>query len=416
MTRTAITVRRRLVVAAVVVAVGAPLVAHGESAAWIPTHPVQQQSEMRLSATPDGGVWAVVDHNRVLRSADRGETWTPVNPVPAQVYGVPLPGTGPTLGGSSDTLIAGVKKASAWAANGSALSRTTDAGSTWRAVTTPSVTRTKWFEQSAAITARGSSVWYFRTGSEVRNSCAYPIATTPVLSSPDDGLHWRRGNVAVPAGQATRVRFIDALRGVALVVEFDYTATDDGTWCGYSGVSKSTAVVLTTDGGRTWRRTMTCPGVCSALAWVSPKRVLVGAHDGRLYASNNGGARFESIGRLFDQPLSPLHAFSALDFVGKRGWAAVNGVGVFRSDDGGAEWVLEHSAQQVFFLAVLDLAAVDTERAVSVGPYSLITRFATPAEAPGRAAPAEAPSRIDLGPGRWIDAAGVMHVEVRVPR
>jgi photosystem II stability/assembly factor-like uncharacterized protein len=405
---------RRPSVAALSLLLVSPLMAHGETPAWTPTHPVQQQSEMRLSATPDGGVWAVVDHNRVVRSADRGETWTPVNPVPAQVDGAPLPGTGPTLGGSSDTLISGVSKASAWAANGSALSRSTDAGSTWRAVKTPSVTRTKWFEYSSAITARGRSVWYFRAGSEVRDSCAYPIPTTPVLSSADNGAHWRRGDVAVPAGAASRVRFVDGRRGIALVVEFDYKKTDDGTWCGYEGVSKSTAVALTTDGGRTWRRTFTCPGYCRSVAWVSTKRVLVASRDGRLFASDTGGTSFHGLGRLFEEPVSPLYALDAIDFVGNRGWAAVNGVGIYRSDDGGMEWVLEDSVQQAFFLAVVDLTAVDHDRAVGVGPYAIITRLATPAPAHRAGRPAAQPARVDLGAGRWLDAEGRLHVQALV--
>lgn len=411
-----LTMTRRLGLAALALVAAAPLGAHGETPTWVPTHPVQQQSEMRLSATPDGGVWAVVDHNRVVRSADRGETWTPVNPVPAQVDGVELPGTGPTLGGSSDTLIAGVSKASAWAANGSALSRTRDAGATWQRVMTPSVTRSKFFEHSSAIEAAGRRIWYFRDGSEVVGFCPYPLPSTPVLSSVDDGAHWVRGDVRVQGGHASRVRFVDGLRGIALVIEFNYTeTTGDDTSCGYSGTSKSTAVALTTDGGRTWRRTLTCPGVCRAVAWVSPKRVLVGSWDGRLYASNDGGARFQSLGRLFDKPATPLYSLDGLDFVGKRGWAAVNGLGILRSDDGGAEWVAETSSQGAYFLALLDLTAVDRERAVSVGPYSLITRFEAPGEAPRLVTPShEVPPRRDLGAGRWLDADGALHVEVRL--
>jgi photosystem II stability/assembly factor-like uncharacterized protein len=410
---------RRLGLFALTLVVAAPLSAQSETPAWVATHPVQQQSEMRLSATSDGGVWAVVDHNRVLRSADGGETWLPVNPVPVQSSGVDLPYTGPALGGSSDTLISGVSTKVAWGANGRALSRTGDSGTTWRQISTPSVTRSKFFEHSSGIEALGRSIWYFRGGSEVVGSCPYPLPTTPVLSSSNDGARWQRGDVPVQSGDATRVRFVDARRGMALVIEYDYTeTTDDGSSCGYSGSSKNTAVVLTTDGGRTWRRTLTCPGVCSALAWVSPKRVLVGARDGRLYASNDGGLRFQSLGRLFEKPLSPVYGFDAMDFVGKRGWAAVNGVGIFRSDDGGAEWLRERSSQDAFFLALLDLTAVDKDRAVSVGPYSLITRLAVPAAPTGPASPGRLarPDRIDLGRGRWLGADGVVHVDVRLER
>jgi photosystem II stability/assembly factor-like uncharacterized protein len=410
--------RRRWLVPALTLACLSQAGVHAGPPVWAPTHPVQQQAEIRLAATPDGGVWAVVDHNRVLRSADAGRTWMPVNPVALQADGVDLPYAGPVLGGSSETLLASVSSTQAWAANGTALSRTVDAGTTWRRVATPSVTKSRFFESAEGLEVRGNQVWYFRSGSEVVGYCPYPLKTTPVLISHNAGASWTRSDLPVPGGWAHRARFVDARRGVALVIEFDYTeTTDDGSSCGYSGTSKNTAVMLTTDGGRTWRRSLTCPGVCFAASWVSASRVVVGSYDGQLFSSDDGGRRFQALGSFFDRPATP-YGLTGLDFVGRRGWAAVNGVGVFRSDDGGSEWVKEVSTQDAFFLAIVDLTAVDQERAVTVGPYSLLTRSTTP----GVAAPGSPPStrpesgKLDLGGGRSLDVHGVLHVAVSMAR
>jgi hypothetical protein len=109
----------------------------------------------------------------------------------------------------------------------------------------------------------------------------------------------------------------------------------------------------------------------------------------------------------------------ALDCVGPRCWVSVNGGGVFRHD-GNGEWSKEISSEDAVGLAIGDLAAVDSERAVQGGPTALSYRVATgvTGRAPQvfRPVGGPAPGPVIIGPGTTLDAAGVLRRQVTLTR
>ncbi len=384
--------------------------------AWVGTHPVQQQAEHALAALPGGVAWAVLENNRIAKTTDFGHTWTPVTLVTAPVPGVPLPYSGPVIGGTSRTFVAPQSETSAYGANGTALSRTTDGGVSWSRVAAPSVTSSEVFEYAEGLERTGGALWYARTGSEVVGLCAYVLPTTPLLVS-TDGVRWRRTDIPHAGGKVDEVRFADARRGVALVSEFSYSATvEEDHSCGYSGTSVSGGVYATSDGGRTWRRALTCRPRCTSVAWAGGQRVVVGRSDGEIFTSNDGGRRFADAGSVASSDTT----LDGLDCVGARCFASLNGTGIFRSDDAGAAWVEETSLHVAYFPGSGDLAAFDAEHAVAIGPSSILARERTPvAMAPvvGRAHEQRpTPSRVELGPGTWRDLDGTIRRDVRLAR
>jgi len=387
--------------------------AAAENPAWVATYPVQTGSQNRLAALPDGTVWAVVNGSEVLRSADAGRTWMPRNPVPVQVDGVPLPLTGPHLGGSSEILVAPDSTDSAIGANGGALSRTSDAGFTWSPLSPPNVTASKFFEYALALEHTGKQFRYARGGSEVVDGCPYPLRTTPLLSSPD-GVRWTRSDIAIPSGHVQEIRFVDARRGAALVVEFDWSETvSDGDTCGYSGLGETTSVQVTSDGGRTWRHVYRCKPNCLALSWSSPHKLVVGQADGKVLSSRDGGRRFIEEAPLPLLAENQLAFLQALDCVGERCWASVNGGGIFRQE-GHGEWGTEVSVQEVYGLQIGDLAAIDAQRAVSGGPHALLTRVDE--TGPSIAASMHGPPSVQRPGGAVLHTDGTMTVQVSLRR
>lgn len=407
--------------AALVAAVAAGLLAAPAMAdptpGWVATHPVQQQSQHRLAALPDGTGWAVVDHNRVVKSSDFGRTWEPVTLVTAQVDGTEIPGSGPDLGGSSETYVAPLSAKTAYGANGIALSRTDDGGRTWQSVPVPPVTRSKFLESTVALEHTGGRIWMARDGAEYADGCPYALTTTPLLSSAD-GKRWQRSDIPFAGGMVDEVRFSDARHGVALVVEFEYTeTTQDENSCGFSGMADSSGVYVTANGGRTWRRTFECRPMCRAVSWSTPGRVVVGRLDGEIFASDNRGARFTSASRLQPPVDTAIRSLDGLDCRGRRCFASFNGGGIFRSDDAGAEWESEASPNDAYFLAIGDLAMFDAERAVAIGPYSILTRERTPAAASTRRGTATRGSRrpVSIGSGVTVQPDGTMRRSISVP-
>jgi photosystem II stability/assembly factor-like uncharacterized protein len=416
--------RLRTVVLPLVAALVAATGATGAGAAdptWVPTQPVQTGSQDRLAALPDGTVWAVVDHNRILRSTDAGMTWLPVNPVPAQVAEAPLPLSGPALGGSSDTYVAPESATVAMGANGDAVSVTRDGGLTWTPLSTPHVTKSQFFEFTDQLERTGGSYWYAKNGNEVVGNCPYPLTTTPVLTS-STGKTWRRTDIPLAGGQVSEIRFLDQQRGAVLVTEIRWTGpTRSGNSCSFSGEGSSSAVFTTADAGRHWRRAWTCKPLCWGLSWSSPGRLMVARGDGRVDLSKDGGATFRQLAPVpvGNVVSSGVGFLQALDCVGARCWVSVNGGGVFRYD-GSGEWNKEISSEDAVGLAIGDLAAVDHERAVQGGPTALSYRVAT-----GTAGTASVASPlvsgavsgpVVIGPGTTVDAAGVVHRQATLTR
>lgn len=376
--------RPLLAVALAATAAALALPAGAETPAWVATYPVGTGAQHRLAALPEGDVWAVVEHSRVLRSTDAGLTWLPVNPVPVQFGGVPLPGTGPAGGGSSETLVAPVSRTVAYGANGSALSVTRDSGLTWTQVEAPPVTRSG-FEGTSALEASRGRLWSGRTGFEVDDLCPVPPRTTAVQSS-TDGKRFVRADVPYPAGQVMEFRFATPQRGAALVIDFVYgEPVRERNSCSVYGEATTSSVWVTEDAGRRWRKGFTCRPSCYSIAWSGSSTLVAAGVDGKVAVSRDAGRRFTPSPSVPLGP-NPLAFVQAVDCRGPMCLASVNGGGIFRSDGFGDQWVREPSGQEAYALSLGDLAIVDADRAVSGGPNALFTRTSTPT--PSGAAPA----------------------------
>jgi photosystem II stability/assembly factor-like uncharacterized protein len=399
-------VKRTLTLAALAL-VATALPVHAEpTPAWTGTLPVEQQTLTQLTAAPDrSGVVLGWVNGTAWRSRDAGLTWTPLL-------------AGPLPGGASYSELRAATATVAWGKNGSTLSRSTNAGDTWQRVAMPDVTRSK-FEYIGGLdtTARGATVIGTREGAEINDGCPAPITTLPVLATYDGGRHWRRTDLPVP-DETWAVRIAPDGRHVALLAwEMRWSQPErDGSSCSVEGTANSTAVWVSADAGRTWKRTFRCATACFSMAWAGSGRLVVGTARGDVYVGDGGGRKFRSAGRVWPSFVPEVELLQAIGFAdAKRGWASVNGVGIFRTDNGGTEWTLEQSPQGAYQLAIGDLTVVDRERAVSGGPWVVASRVMTPAGSVGPAARASSAGGMLAGvPGGWIGTDGVLHRTLRV--
>jgi hypothetical protein len=375
--------------------------ADADTPAWVATYPVGNGAQHRLATLPEGDVWAVVDHNKVLRSTDAGLTWLPVNPVPVQASGVPLPLTGPTLGGSSETLVAPASRSTAYGSNAAALSVSRDAGLTWQSLTPPKVTRSG-FDGIDALEHARERLWLSRSGFELDGLCPVPIGTTPVFSSPD-GVRFSRGDIRYPGGRVSELRVATPRRAAALVVDFVYSEpVGDADSCSLTGEATTSTAWVTEDAGRTWRKAVTCQPSCRAMSWAGPTTLVIGAVDGSVQVSRDAGRRFVPVVGV--PLLTPLLSFlQAIDCRGTTCLASVNGSGIYRLDGFGDQWLREASTQEAYNPSIGDLAFVDDVRAVSGGPNALSARTSVPVAAapatpgPGVRGPVSLPGGAVLG-------------------
>lgn len=377
--------------------------ARAQTPTWTPTYPVGTGAEHRLAALPDGTVWAVADHDDVLRSADAGLTWAPVSPVPLGTTD-PLPFSGPARGGSSDTEVAPLSGSAggaspvAYGANGDALSVTRDGGATWQVLQQPRLLdHDRGFEGIDAVEVTGGRLWLGMYAFDASPGCPGVPPTTPLLVADDPrqpvvtggplalaprGARlptFRRVDLPSRSGRVEQVRFADRSRGAVLVTEIDWEVSGTETSCSAVGVSTGSVLFTTRDGGRRWQVAARCPTSCRALTWGPGQPLLLGESDASRVRVSPDGVLFRDLPPL---PLLPglLRLLQGLDCAGQRCWASVNGGGIFRTE-GGDGWVLEPSGQEVFGLQLGDLEVVDAVRVVSGGPHALLARTVVPTPA-----------------------------------
>lgn len=381
-----------------------PGAARAETPVWVSTVPVQTGADERVEVAPDGTAYAVIDHSRVLRSTDRGLTWTPVNPVP--LTGVPL--GGPEGGGSSDTFVAPLSAQVAVGSNGGAVSLTQDGGVTWSPVDVPPGMRSG-YDSTSAMKTTGGAVWLVRGGFEVVNGCATLVPTTQVLTS-RDGRSWRQSRLPVPDALVSDLAMRRDGRGAVAVWDMAWKKTSGSSGCGFAGEASSGLVYTTADAGRHWRRATSCPAVCT-VAWTGSGRLVVASGTGQVRDSLDGGRTFRAAGTVPVLPAQVL-GVQALDCADERCWALVNGTGIHRRD-GVGEWQHEVSDADAPGLCVASLTAVDSQRVLAAGPHALMARVAAQGSAPAPTAGAAGPVR--LAAGAVLGADGVARVRLVVP-
>lgn len=338
--------------------------AHEAAYGYLPTLPVAPLGIDWLSGFPDGT--AYVKHSDggvplLARSTDFGHTWSR------------LPD--PPFGGHAITKFATPRRG--YSVGNGQVSTSDDAAASWRF--TNRLPHTAFAslhalgvgQQEAAGTVYVAGDGYGPPVEGINR----PLASY-VWFSHDGGQRWAR--TALPEDLfVDDIRVFDRLRAAARVYDL------------VGNVGNRTAVWLTSDGGRSWRRAFDCPQICTSVAHAGPATVFAGTVDGRLYGSGDGGRRW-SLRQSFPLPVptpppANTHWVSGIAFTrdGRTAVLGTNGRGTYRSTDGGRSWSRESpSPQEVYGLGIGDAVIFDSRRALVGGPNALAVR----SELPGGAA------------------------------
>ena len=344
--------------------------AHAATPLWVGTYANELGTQTFVDSTRDGAVVAMVGGTTLVSSKDFGTTWTPGSPL-----------TAPPGGGSSQTRVA-LMSASTWMTeNGETVALTRDAGTTWKALTVPHVVRDprESFEFATEVSAHEDGVtglvgW---GGSSVRGGCPYALQYTPVFTTHDAGLHWRRTDLPM-AGEVWSSSWLDARHGVMSVVEYEWSdPVVSGNSCSSHGTWVQNSVWTTVDGGAHWRRAMRTDEWYVDAAWSSPTSlVMIGESNGvgRSYVSGDGGRTWHKPVPVYANALA-LNGFPSVGFAGGKGWVSACLTGAYRTDNGGSEWAHEASMMDGNVWGVGDLTVATSSRSVAATPQGLFTRY-----------------------------------------
>ena len=135
----------------------------------------------------------------------------------------------------------------------------------------------------------------------------YDASSGDVLTSRDDGRHWRGHRFEGP------------------LVDLVIAPAPSRTLL----AAAPAQLLLSRDGGRNWRSTSETTGL---LAWPKPRRLYLLASDGRLWLSPDFGRRWRALGEIGDRPA----AFAASG--NGRIYAALHSGIIKQSTDGGRSW------------------------------------------------------------------------------
>lgn len=392
--------------------------AQAETAQWVPTFPVEPGTSTAVDATPQGQAAVVVAGTSLVLSSNSGLTWLPA-------------GSAPPNGGSSNTLVALASGQTLFTENGDAVARSTDGAASWKILTIPRVTKSKFFEYAEAVAAAhaGHAFAVGWNGSEVVQQqggipCPYPTKFAPVLTSHDDGDHWTVAKLPT-VGDVEGVQWESTRDALAEVIEWKFGSTTvSGNTCGYSGEEVATSIWVTHDGGQRWKRSLRCPvpKQCPFVAWQSPTTAITADDSGTTYVSTDRGNTFHRGPQAFTQLLGGVGFIEGIGFAApqsKRGWIDTNGYGIYRTDDAGKSWAAEPSAQDGLGYGVGSFAVIDALHAVAAGPKSVLVRTGTSSMQPpsSRRLPAIASpvaATVLLAPGvtMTIDQLGLKHLSV----
>jgi photosystem II stability/assembly factor-like uncharacterized protein len=233
--------------------------------------------------------------------------------------------------------------------------KTTDSGATWRPITDGKVP----LGSTGSITVADSNpdVIYLGTGSDgVRSNVS---TGRGVYKSTDGGETWTFAGL-YGAGQIGAVRI--------------HPANPDVAWVAAVGdafkASSERGVFKTTDGGKTWKKTLFISDTVGAMdleihptnpnivyAWMSrlerkPWTIISGSREGGFYKSTNGGDTFAKVatglpneligkGNLAVTAAKPDRIFALIE--------AKPGSGFYRSDDAGQTWALMNSQATMIY-------------------------------------------------------------------
>ena len=270
-------------------------------------------------------------------------------------------------------------------ATGGGLWKTTDAGTSWSAVTDGQVTSSS--VGAVAVAETNPDVVYIGMGeTELRGSITQGDG---VYKSTDGGKSWR--HLGLEQTQAiARIRVHPTNPDIVYVAALGHPYGDN----------EERGVFRSTDGGNNWEKVLykspkagaadliidrTNPNVLYASIWQVYRKAWQmwgGGPDSGLYKSENGGETWVEITGnpgMPDRPIGKIGVtVSPAD--GRRVWAIVeaNEGGVFRSDDGGATWTRTNDErklrQRAFYYSRIyaDPLDRDTVYALNTGFYKSV--------------------------------------------
>lgn len=377
--------RRRHLMPAVAVLLlvptGVALAAHTDataptstSAAWVPALGIEGNA-VPAAAFRDGTAYVmdVADTGTgatLYKSRDFGMTWSQLNT--------------PTLTGSTTELRFGSPTFGVLLDNG-LLRTTTDGGRSWSGAFAPPLP-TGYDANSAAMhlaVSHRTVVVTMPVTTPYGNYMSGHVASVVAISR-DGGRHWRRTYLP----EDTAVRSLSVLGSRHILAAADHMVESA---CGCAEQSDGTSMLFrSSNGGRSFRLLLTTHSLyaqMSAVAFISPARIIVGFSNGATSMSNNGGKTFRAGQALrspvFDPPSPnsgstigtlPITGFS---FIGKVGYATANQGGIWRTADAGGHWSRELSGDLAAGVAARGgVAAFDAARGIAGGPKTVEVRVA----------------------------------------
>jgi photosystem II stability/assembly factor-like uncharacterized protein len=310
---------------------------------------------------PDGTAYSTASENVLYKSEDGGSTWIPLmGPADADQIGR-MSFSSPEVG---------------FVSSGEKVYRTIDGGSTWEtlpplpvpagASENPSVDGLEAIPGTRSVlvsgwTVRGVGCEMYRTDHSVLRLV---------------NGRWRERYLSYPAS-VYEIEFLNRSDGLVLAHKFEIVAR--GGDCSYASRTTRSFVLLTRDGGKTFKKLDESIFVdedpVMAVAMPTRDRIIFGTRGGDIYSSKNGGRTFRFSEGI--KGMSPTGGeLDALDFsTGLVGYAGTNGTGIWRATDGGRSWVLEPSP--------FESARVVTESGTYRGSISAVGKTKAVASGPG---------------------------------
>ena len=295
-------------------AAGAP-----PSGRWDPALPGTTSSWTFTELFENGVGYASIGNPAIYKTTDEGQTWLPL-PAPQLTTESRLTFGSPEVG---------------FMASFPDIFRTEDGGLTWGSL--GPIPRERDSDQPFRVDALDAipgtdevivSAWTMVSPDPegCRQERVHLLARTV-------GDEWVKTPFDYPAA-AYEIEFHDAKNGLVLLHKMEVAASADE--CSYAIVTASSQVLLTRDGGRSYKKIHEADfddeGAVFAVAMPTPRRIVLGMKSGEILVSNNGGKGFRETARL-DPPQSGVEAnIDAIDFgTPKIGYAGTNGIGLWRT-------------------------------------------------------------------------------------
>jgi photosystem II stability/assembly factor-like uncharacterized protein len=355
-----------LLTALVLACSAGPAAAQEEPGRWVPSYSSLPQGIDWLSIFEDGTAYLYHDGGGpdsgifLFSSADHGQTWTPRQPPPFEFTGMVRFG-GRLIGHGQ--------------ANGDWF-KTTDGGLTWAKLPGPALDGAL-FRSFDFMDAGDDGRLVVTAGqlTEERDLCKpggpeRPLEEQPVYAwtSHDGGATWRKALIDQPGGGVRDIDMLDARHGALVAVTYDWTVTSDGC----SGISDEHAVFTTHDGGANWRKAFDCPTMCISAGMAAPNRIVAGSTQGRIYRTDDGGrtvtaSNVEGLAAPPSQVADNFNVWAVRFADCQYGYLNTNGLGTYRTKDGGRSWTREESPRDAVYIAVPALAVADPSHALSGG-------------------------------------------------